>query len=818
MRLESVKIHQVGPFEDFEIDLSQYPAGSLIAVCGENGAGKSCFLESSIAGAMYRSMPTQGTLVGRARARDSFLEARIATGSGTWTIRHSLDAVSRKGEALVLDESGRPVLPDTKVSSYDAWAATAFPPPAVLYASVFAAQGQDRFLAANPAERKTILLRVLGIERLEALTERAREHMRGAKAAVDTLRARIADERARGGDPGSIEAEIAVLEDAAAGASKAVDEARRALDFARSGAPALELARREAETLRAKRGSLKARLAAKQSELDALNAKLANNRRVLAEADAIRSAETRSEALAVDIAQLKARISELASEVRAAASEAAAQHKMANDAFTAAKGARVRAEAARRRLADRAEVTAAAAAIPALDEVLRKAEAAHQSALEKQREVSGQRAADADERIVWLRDGMTQIVRMTGGSPVEIAGAALERDDAAVMRAAELPHLETAAAEVANAAMREVRAATHRLQTARVTAARGPELDAAQRDAEAAEEAARDAEERAKLHHHNASLDTARRDAAEATRETLASEHLALCGEAERLAPIAAKAGPLANAEGRLSELQPQHQAVASELSAIEEELQATPEPPAVPTPPDVADLELRSAAAEQAAKGASAAVAMAGARLNNAHRSAAAAAELEGQERAAVEELEDWTRLAAELGRDGLQALEIDAAGPELTELVNDLLRTCFGSRWSISIETTRTSADGKRQLEGCEVRVLDTVDGREDDGRHFSGGQRVILDEAMSLALTMLACRRTGLRGVTLVRDESGAALSEGNARAYVKMLRRAAELVDARHVLFVSHSREVIEMSDERIELAPRDYSGDEAAAAE
>src|SRR5690606_37915357 len=92
---------------------------------------------------------------------------------------------------------------------------------------------------------------------------------------------------------------------------------------------------------------------------------------------------------------------------------------------------------------------------------------------------------------------------------------------------------------------------------------------------------------------------------------------------------------------------------------------------------------------------------------VQQAEAAATRIAELEA-ERATIErDLADWNVLARDLGRDGVQASLIDAAGPELTELVNDLLHTCVGPRWSVAIETTRLSADGKRQLEGLDVRV---------------------------------------------------------------------------------------------------------------
>jgi exonuclease SbcC len=189
---------------------------------------------------------------------------------------------------------------------------------------------------------------------------------------------------------------------------------------------------------------------------------------------------------------------------------------------------------------------------------------------------------------------------------------------------------------------------------------------------------------------------------------------------------------------------------------------------------------------------------------LEQARASAVRQAELEQVEQQQLIEVADWMRVAADLGKDGLQALEIDAAGPELTALCNDILHRAHGPRFTVRVETQRASADGKRMLEGCDVMVLDTVQGREAPGETFSGGERVILAEALALAITVLACRRSGMTDVSLVRDESGAALDPGNARVYVAMLRHAVELTGARHCLLVSHLPEVQELCDHRIEV--------------
>ena len=55
------------------------------------------------------------------------------------------------------------------------------------------------------------------------------------------------------------------------------------------------------------------------------------------------------------------------------------------------------------------------------------------------------------------------------------------------------------------------------------------------------------------------------------------------------------------------------------------------------------------------------------------------------------------------------------------------------------------------------------------------------------------------------SLIRDETAGALSPSNCRAYIKMLRLAAELIGADKVLFVSHQEEMNESADSRIVIA-------------
>lgn len=806
MRLEALRIRHLGPFQDFSIDFADYADQLLIAIVGKNGAGKSTMLELALPGAMYRSTPTRGSLVDLATARDAMLEARVVNGS-TWTLRHLVDAVSKKSEAIVLDAAGAAVLPDAKVRSFDAWAAKHLPSPEVLLASVFAPQGAAGFLGMKPGDRKAVLLRVLGVERLELLAEQARERHRAALAQVEDLQAKIGEEIARTGDADALADQLESARAEAHEADEALAAARAELAAGQAEAQARATRAAAAKIVLERRAEIEAALGTARATADGLYVRIRNNRAALAQADEIRAAVRRLEVLPADIAAAEARAAQ-ASQARAVAQadmRAAEAAKAAAGRDKVAAGGR--ADRARARLAEADAVSAAADQIQPLREAVLDVGAEAQLRSNDLDALRGKRLAGAAERITALRAGLEGISELPDDGDIRhasvLADSTLAVDDEAVTLAAELPAQLKAAEAALRAAQDRLAVAQRKLADTELVAARLGDVEAARGELDDAAQAEQAADERWSAAHAELGAATARAD--RASREVKEADPSALRAERDSLAPLAAKEKPLAQAETRLAELEPQLTAGQAELARLEAQLSATPAPNPEPSPaPAIADLEGLVRAAEQAGKDAVKLVTLLEARLETARAGGALRAELEGKRAAADGEVADWARLSSDLGRDGLQAAEIDSAGPELTELVNDLLHTCMGPRFTVSIETTRLSADGKRQIEGCEVRVLDTVKSRDAEAATYSGGERVLLGEAMSLALSMLACRRAGLEGVTLVRDETGAALDPENARAYVAMLRRSAELVKAEHVLFVSHSPEVQDLADARIDL--------------
>lgn len=682
----------------------------------------------------------------------------------------------------------------------------------------------------------------------------ARETRQRLEAELDVARRRVQElgRRYAAADPQAAREraeEATAVVTAARAAFAEAEEAARAAGAARAAALAAGEVRAKLET-----DVESARVAVAD-----LSARVENGRTFLDEAESIRAAVARAAGLRNELAAHDAAVA--AARARAAAAERAAEQ--AAGRLPAIEG---RLDRARETLKSREDVAAAQICLPNLEKAAADARAELGRAHDELEALRAQHIAGADERIVALRGGLQAVVDAhADGSdryPAEFAEETLSADDAAIRLAAELPTKTAAAITTKGAANARAAAAETELAAARTVAARADAMLAAEQDFEAAERelaevkaarAAADAELGAACEEATRCRGAAAtaRDALDATMflaakaENLArAESVAEVREAqlteatttlERLRaelaalPLAAPVPPphagtgreraavdasesaaraaaeaLGAAEATRRELEPQVSEVRATVERLVSELAAAPVPQELPPPVNVVAARTETEGAERVARGLATDVALAEQRIEQAKSAAARAAELGAQRIELEAELADWTRLALDLGRDGIQSAEVDSAGPELTELSNDLLRSCHGNRYTITIETKRAKADGNGETDECRVMVIDSVAGTEKEAQEHSGGEQVILGEAISLALTMLACRRANVTDCTLVRDESGAALDPANARAYVAMLRRAAAVVGARHVLVVSHDPAVQELCDHRIEL--------------
>jgi exonuclease SbcC len=171
--------------------------------------------------------------------------------------------------------------------------------------------------------------------------------------------------------------------------------------------------------------------------------------------------------------------------------------------------------------------------------------------------------------------------------------------------------------------------------------------------------------------------------------------------------------------------------------------------------------------------------------------------AEAESQIAKLETEATDWALLARACGSNGVPALEIDAAGPAISALVNDLLAACFSTRFSVQVQTQKQAADGKRLLEDFSLRVIDTERGRDGTLDDLSGGERIIVAEALAMGIAIYNKGQHHLS--TLFRDETTGQLDVATAPKYVQMLRRAMALGQFHRVLFITHSPDCAALAD-------------------
>ncbi|HTO44828.1 MAG TPA: DNA repair protein, partial [Burkholderiales bacterium] len=165
--------------------------------------------------------------------------------------------------------------------------------------------------------------------------------------------------------------------------------------------------------------------------------------------------------------------------------------------------------------------------------------------------------------------------------------------------------------------------------------------------------------------------------------------------------------------------------------------------------------------------------------------------------------ELGWWNLLTKALGNDGVIALCVDDAGPELSRLANDLLLACYGPRFTVSIRTQVETV--KRELrEGFDVVVFDAETGQAKSVAVMSGGERIWINEALTRAIALYLARSSGRRYETLFCDEADGALDTERKRMFMQMKREVLRLGGYAREFFVSQTPELTQMADVVIDL--------------
>ena len=168
----------------------------------------------------------------------------------------------------------------------------------------------------------------------------------------------------------------------------------------------------------------------------------------------------------------------------------------------------------------------------------------------------------------------------------------------------------------------------------------------------------------------------------------------------------------------------------------------------------------------------------------------------------ALTQQIADHKQLELAFGKDGIPALLIEQALPEIEESTNALLSRLSNGRMSFNFETQREYKDTKREdrKETLDMVINDGIGER--DYEMFSGGEAFLVDFSIRLALSQVLARRAGARLQTLVIDEGFGSQDAQGRQRLVEAINQVQD--DFEKILIITHLDELKEVFPTRIEV--------------
>jgi len=154
-------------------------------------------------------------------------------------------------------------------------------------------------------------------------------------------------------------------------------------------------------------------------------------------------------------------------------------------------------------------------------------------------------------------------------------------------------------------------------------------------------------------------------------------------------------------------------------------------------------------------------------------------------QRKQITEHKEDFTSLAQAFGKDGIQALLIEEAIPEIESDANELLGRLTDNQAHIMIESLRDLKSGSTR-ETLDIKISDPLGIRPYE--LFSGGEAFRIDFALRIAISKLLAKRAGASLQLLIIDEGFGSQDEEGLSNIMDAIHKIQD--DFAKVIVVSH----------------------------
>jgi exonuclease SbcC len=173
----------------------------------------------------------------------------------------------------------------------------------------------------------------------------------------------------------------------------------------------------------------------------------------------------------------------------------------------------------------------------------------------------------------------------------------------------------------------------------------------------------------------------------------------------------------------------------------------------------------------------------------------------LDAKEAALNVEIADLMLLLKACSNDGIIALELDDSAPSIAAIVNDLLLSCYGPRFSVRLDTQAARADGSLK-ESFDIVVFDSETDGEQSITDCSGGQLNWLEDALVRGICLFNIHRQDRVFWSLFSDEKDGMLDPEKKREFFAVKRRALEVGTHRQEFFISQTPDLVALADARI----------------
>lgn len=152
--------------------------------------------------------------------------------------------------------------------------------------------------------------------------------------------------------------------------------------------------------------------------------------------------------------------------------------------------------------------------------------------------------------------------------------------------------------------------------------------------------------------------------------------------------------------------------------------------------------------------------------------------------------------------GKDGVPAMLIEQALPQIEIKANEILERLSGGNMHIEFITQREYKDSRRDdlKETLDIRISDSAGVR--DYELFSGGEAFRVNFAIRLALSEVLAQRAGARLQTLVIDEGFGSQDEAGRQRLIEAINMVRE--DFEKILVITHIDALKDAFPNRIEV--------------